>query len=104
LVVGYSDIKKKVILTVYGEVWRDRPAMSINALDHYDPFVIARLFHFLLCHVVWSLSAIVKQDRFHLKPSFFEVIDICSLDAISCDYVLSKRKPMRITYGSYRTL
>ncbi len=83
----------KIVLIYYNDKWRYRPTIRIDALNHSDPFPIAKLYNFnFLTPVVWHYN----KDRCNLiykKAYFIEVLNVRFYNIIFDNYILEKLKP-----------
>ena len=72
---------------------QDRLASSINALDYRCLLAIAKLLRICFAISLGAYDNYCGWDNAYLKPSLVEVVGICLLDIVPCNYILHKCKP-----------
>jgi hypothetical protein len=82
-----------VVLAFNNNVRRDRPALKINALNHRNPFSVARLGQLKLAFSVKIYNNHRCGNLTHHKASFVKVINVGIGDPVLRDRVAHKVKP-----------
>jgi len=83
-----------VVLYSQDNEWRDGLAKGIDSLDHYCPFIVARLGKLYLAIAIRGCNYYTREDDTHYKPSLVEVIDIVIHDAVLGLDISYKSKPL----------
>ena len=79
----------------YHDKRRDTPAVGTDALDHGNPFPIARLDLLSLSGTIGTGNDHCGRDLAHYEAGFVKVVDILVLDAVLSLQVRKKREPAR---------
>ncbi len=83
----------QMILTYYNNKWRHRPTTRINALNHNDPFPIARLYSF---NFPIPIVRHYNKNGYNLaykKTCLVEIPDIGLYNIMLGNHILEKLKP-----------
>ncbi len=83
----------KMVLTCYNNKWRYRPTTRIDALNHSDPFPIARLYSFSFPTPVVRHYNKGGCNLAYKKAYLVEVPDVGLYNTMFGNYILEKSKP-----------
>src|SRR6266699_7214124 len=83
----------KIVLIYYNDKWRYRPTIRIDALNHSDPFPIAKLYNFSFPTPVVQRYNKGGCDLAYEKACLIEVPDVGLYDTMFGNYILEKSKP-----------
>ena len=83
----------KMVLTCYNNKWRYRPTTRIDALNHSDPFPIARLYDFNFFTPVVQHHNKSGYNLAYKKAYLVEILDVGFYNIIFNNHILEKPKP-----------